>query len=64
MANELKMANVESILQLQALHWSARRIAQAPGHRPWHGAKAPQAVRIRSKTSHSAHRLGGVKTSH
>ena len=28
MANELKMAIVESILQLRALHWSARRIAR------------------------------------
>ncbi len=27
MANELKMAMVESILQLRALRWSARRIA-------------------------------------
>jgi transposase len=27
MANELKMANVEAILHLHALEWSARRIA-------------------------------------
>jgi transposase len=31
MANELKMAIVESILQLHSLHWSARRIARQLG---------------------------------
>ena len=31
MANELKMAIVESILQLRALRWSARRIARQLG---------------------------------
>src|SRR5574340_340928 len=31
MANELKMAIVESILQLRSLHWSARRIARQLG---------------------------------
>jgi len=31
MANELKMAIVESILQLRTLHWSARRIARELG---------------------------------
>ena len=31
MANELKMAIIESILQLHALHWSARQIARELG---------------------------------
>jgi len=31
MANELKMAIVESIFQLRTLHWSARRIARELG---------------------------------
>ncbi len=31
MVNELKMAIIESILQLRALHWSARRIARELG---------------------------------
>jgi DNA-binding transcriptional MocR family regulator len=31
MANELKMAIIESILQLRALHWSARQIARELG---------------------------------
>jgi transposase len=31
MANRLEMANIQAILQLQALHWSQRRIAQRLG---------------------------------
>ena len=46
MAHELKMAIVESIFQLQALHWSARRIARELGIDRGTVRKVPHSGRI------------------
>ena len=63
MTNELKIAIIESILQLHALHWSARQIARELGIDRGTVGKHLQRT-IAAKTSHFAHRLGNCKTSH
>ena len=61
MVHELKMAIVDSIFQLHALHWSARRIARELGIDRGTVGRYLTAVEFRFKTSHSARRVGRLQ---
>ena len=59
MANLLTMADIQAILGLHERGWRQRRIARELAGRPGDGRKVHPSKRLRSKTSQSAHRLGG-----
>jgi transposase-like protein len=64
MANELKMAIVESVFQLRALHWSARRIARHLGIDRGTVRKYLKQAISGPKPAIPPGRVGWLKTSH